>query len=163
LQGFCLRSAREEAELSVYRRGKVYWYEFTFRGQRLRESTGLTNKTSALRAEAIRKSELAENRAGIVRHRSCPRFEDFVNAEFLPYSEKEHQAHPRICGIRSVRSRSLRRSGNCHWMQFRQGTWRDSKSLGLKSSHPQGRTVIWPLYGSCLTLRSGKAASFGIR
>ena len=81
--------------MSVYRRGKIYWYEFTFRGQRIRKSTGLTNKTAALRAEAIRKSELAENRAGIVRYRSCPRFEDFVNAEFLPYSEKEHQAHPR--------------------------------------------------------------------
>ncbi len=71
--------------MSVYRRGKIYWYEFTFRGQRIRESTGLTNKTAALRAEAIRKSELAENRAGIVRLRSCLRFEDFVNGEFLPY------------------------------------------------------------------------------
>ncbi|NIR87368.1 tyrosine-type recombinase/integrase [Candidatus Bathyarchaeota archaeon] len=81
--------------MSVYKRGHVYWYEFHFRGVRIRESTGLTNKTAALRAEAIRKAELAEGRAGIVRHEPCPRFEDFVKREFLPWSEKQHHAHPR--------------------------------------------------------------------
>ena len=81
--------------MSVYRRGQVYWYEFTFRGQRIRESTGLNNKAAALRAEAIRRTQLAEGRAGIVRRKPCPLFEDFVTAEFLPFSEREHEAHPR--------------------------------------------------------------------
>jgi hypothetical protein len=48
--------------MSVFKRGGVYWYEFYFNGQRYRESTGLNNKTAALRAEAIRKAELAEGR-----------------------------------------------------------------------------------------------------
>lgn len=64
--------------MSVYKRGGVYWYNFVFQGQRIRESTGLTNKTAAGRAEAIRKSGLAEGRAGIVRHKPRPTFEDFV-------------------------------------------------------------------------------------
>jgi len=81
--------------MSVYKRGGVYWYEFWFRGQRYRQSTGLSNKTVALRAEAIHKAELAEGRAGIVSRGSCPTFEDFVTAEFLPWSERQHQAHPR--------------------------------------------------------------------
>ncbi len=81
--------------MSVYKRGGVYWYEFCFRGRRLRQSTGLNNKTAALRAEAIRKAELAEGRAGIARPKTCPIFESFVTDEFLPWSEKQHEAHPK--------------------------------------------------------------------
>src|SRR3990172_5598726 len=81
--------------MSVYVRGGVYWYEFVFRGQRIRESTGLSNKTAAMRAEAIRKAELAEGRAGIVRREPCPLFEAFVKDEFLPWSRRQHQAKPR--------------------------------------------------------------------
>ena len=93
--------------MSIYKRGAVYWYEFQFQGQRIRESTGLNNKTSAERAEAIRKAELAEGRAGIVRRASCPNFEDFVNNEFLPWSKKQHQAHPRTHQRYRVASKPL--------------------------------------------------------
>lgn len=93
--------------MSVFRRGKFYSYEFSFRGRRIRESTGLTNKTSALRAEAIRKAELAEGRAGIVRREPCPQFEDFVNSEFLPWSKKQHEAHPRTYLYYRVSSKPL--------------------------------------------------------
>lgn len=81
--------------MSVYRRGKVYWYEFHFRGRRIRESTGFNNKTAALRAEAVRKAELAEGRAGFAKRRPSLTFEGFVSGEFLPWSRNEHQAHPR--------------------------------------------------------------------
>jgi integrase len=80
--------------LSVFKRGKKYSYEFVFRGQRIRESTGLKNKTAALQAEAIRRAELAEGRAGIIRQLPRPIFENFVKKEFLPWSERQHQAHP---------------------------------------------------------------------
>ena len=81
--------------MSVYKRGRVYWYNFVFQGQRIRESTGLSNKTVALRAEAIRRAELAEGRAGIVRRKPSPIFEAFVKVEFLPWSERQHEAKPR--------------------------------------------------------------------
>jgi integrase len=80
--------------VSVYRRGRVYWFDFWFRGRRYRETTGLNNKTAALRVEAIRKAELAENRAGIVKPKFCPGFADFVKTEFLPWSEMQHMDHP---------------------------------------------------------------------
>ena len=95
--------------MSVYKRGGVYSYEFWFRGQRYRESTGLNNKTAALRAEAIRKAELAEGRAGIVRKEPCPNFEDFVNNDFLPWSEKQHAAHPRTHQRYRVSARRLKK------------------------------------------------------
>jgi integrase len=93
--------------LSVYKRGGVYSYEFWFRGQRIRESTGLSNRTAACRAEAIRKAELAEGRAGILRQVPCPNFEDFVRGEFLPWSEKQHHSHPRTHKRYKVASRPL--------------------------------------------------------
>lgn len=80
--------------MSVSKRGNFYSYEFVFRGQRIRESTGLSNKNAALRAEAIRKAELAEGRAGIVRRDPCPPFEVFLISEFLPWSKGQHQAKP---------------------------------------------------------------------
>jgi len=81
--------------LSVYKRGKKYWYEFWFRGQRIRESTGLRNKVAAQNAEAIRKAGLAEGRAGIAAPKPAISFGDFVRDEFLPWAEKQHQSHPR--------------------------------------------------------------------
>lgn len=81
--------------MSVYKRGGVYWYDFWFRGVRYRESTGLTNKQAATDVQSIRRAELAEGRAGIVHKKPCPKFEDFVNNDFLPWSEKQHAAHPR--------------------------------------------------------------------
>jgi integrase len=44
--------------MSVFRRGKVYWYEFTFNGARIRESAKTTSKTIAKQAESQRRREL---------------------------------------------------------------------------------------------------------
>lgn len=44
--------------MSVYKRGGVYWYEFSFQGQRIRESTRSTSKTIAREAERVRRREL---------------------------------------------------------------------------------------------------------
>lgn len=81
--------------MSVYKRGNVYWFDFWFRGQRIRESTGLTNKVAAQQAEAIRKAALAEGRAGIAAPKPVVHFGDFVRGEFLPWAEKQYQSHPR--------------------------------------------------------------------
>ncbi len=93
--------------MSVYKRGGVYWFDFWFRGIRCRESTGLTNKNAATDAEAIRRAELAEGRAGIIHRGSSPKFEDFVKNEFMPWSEKQHEAHPRTHTYYRVSSKPL--------------------------------------------------------
>ena len=46
--------------MSVFRRGDVWWYEFWFAGQRVRESSKSTSKTLARDAERNRKRELEE-------------------------------------------------------------------------------------------------------
>ena len=79
--------------MSVFKRGSVYWYEFCYNGHRVRESTRLSNKSSALRAETLRRAELALGKAGVERS-SAPFFDVFVKEEFLPWSKLQHHAHP---------------------------------------------------------------------
>ncbi len=76
--------------MSVFKRGEVYWYEFRFKGIRVRESTGMTNKTAAMRMEALKRAELLRGR-GLV---AAPPFDQFVQGDFLPWSLVQHQAHP---------------------------------------------------------------------
>lgn len=51
--------------MALYKRGGVWWYEFEFRGQRVRESTGSDSKTLAIKAERQRRRELEESANGV--------------------------------------------------------------------------------------------------
>lgn len=46
--------------MAVFKRGKTWWYEFVFGGQRIRESTKSASKTLAIEAERTRRRELEE-------------------------------------------------------------------------------------------------------
>lgn len=90
----------------IYRRGRVYWFEFWHDGRRIRESTGLTNRAAAAQAEAIRRSGLAEGRAGIVRKVRPPRFEEYVKT-FLGWSARHHR--PKTRSLHGMNCRTLLR------------------------------------------------------
>ena len=51
--------------MGLYKRNEIWWYEFEFRGQRVRESTGSESKTLAVRAERQRRRELEESSNGV--------------------------------------------------------------------------------------------------
>jgi hypothetical protein len=53
-------NACERPAMSVFKRGKVWWYEFWFAGRRIQESTKATSKTVARLAEQKRRRELEE-------------------------------------------------------------------------------------------------------
>jgi hypothetical protein len=44
--------------VSIFRRGKVWWYEFWFAGRRIQESTKSGSKTIAKLSERLRRREL---------------------------------------------------------------------------------------------------------
>jgi integrase len=94
-------------EMSIFKRGGVYWYEFIFQGERIQQSTGLRNKNASMQAEAIRKAELAEGRAGIRARKATPLFEKFVHEEFLPWAKAEHREHPNTYVRYDVSARAL--------------------------------------------------------
>ncbi|HUZ45214.1 MAG TPA: tyrosine-type recombinase/integrase [Terriglobia bacterium] len=54
----------------LYRRGGVWWYEFAFCGQRIRESSKSNSKTVARDAERTRRRQLEEGLHGIKKHRA---------------------------------------------------------------------------------------------
>src|ERR1700723_2032375 len=80
----------ENLAMTVYRRGDIWWYEFEFQSRRIRESSGFTNKTAALRAEAKRKADLIDRRAGFTQAKLAPKFEDYV-VQFLRWSKQQHR------------------------------------------------------------------------
>ena len=51
--------------MSTFKRGNVWWYEFVFCGQRVRESTGSGSQTLAVKAERNRRRELEESFNGV--------------------------------------------------------------------------------------------------
>ena len=52
--------------MSVYKRGRLWWYKFQFQGRPIRRPTKFTNRTAALRAEAKHKADLLDtNSAGV--------------------------------------------------------------------------------------------------
>jgi hypothetical protein len=77
--------------MAVFKRGKVYWYHFTFQGRRIQESSGFQNKTAALRAEAKRKADLLDRRVGFAKAKVAPKFEEFTE-QFLEWSKQQHRA-----------------------------------------------------------------------
>jgi len=53
--------------MGVFKRGGVYWYEFEFMGQRIRESTNSRNKEIACSIERTRRTAMEESAGGIKR------------------------------------------------------------------------------------------------
>ena len=51
--------------MSLYRRGRIWWMDFHFHGQRVQESTGMSSITRAREVEAKRKQALRDGAAGI--------------------------------------------------------------------------------------------------
>src|ERR1700690_851339 len=106
--------------MALYRRGKIWWYVFEFEGRKVQESSGFRNKTAALRAEAKRRTDLLERRAGFTKLKQAPKFEEFVK-QFLEWSKKQH------------RSKTYElHSGNCKALKrFFRGKWLDEITQGL--------------------------------
>jgi hypothetical protein len=58
----------------TYRRGKIWWYEFSFEGQRIRESSKSGSKTIAKQAELQRRRELELGINGLAKRERPPLF-----------------------------------------------------------------------------------------
>ena len=112
----------------LYQRGKVWWTEFVLEGRRVRESTGCTNKTAALRFEARRRAELLERRAGFSRKPLPPKFEEYV-PEFLAWSKQQHRT-------KTVELHAL----NCATLaRFLRGRFLDDITSGMVEDFKQAR------------------------
>ena len=92
--------------MAVFRRGKIYWYHFEFQGRRIQESSGFQNKTAALRAEAKRKMDLLDRRAGFTKSKPIPKFDEYLK-QFLEWSKQQHR--PKTHELHELNCKTLKR------------------------------------------------------
>lgn len=97
----------------VYKRGSIWWMEFQFEGRRVRQSTGFANKTAALRAEAKRKADLLDRRAGFTQAKLAPKFDEFVKT-FLAWSKQHHK--PKTNALHATNCDTLLRYFRTNWL-----------------------------------------------
>ena len=79
--------------MHVFKRGAVYWFEFTLDGVRYRESTRLKDRRKATDIAATRRTEIVREDAGIVKRKRAPKFKAAMKS-FLDWSEQEHKLTP---------------------------------------------------------------------
>jgi integrase len=79
--------------MSIFKRGKIYWFHFVFEGEHIQRSTKQGNPRVARQIEAAYRTQLAKGEVGIHEPRKPPSFIKAMN-EFLEWSATEHRAHP---------------------------------------------------------------------
>lgn len=71
----------------IYKRGRVYWYKFTYGGQAIRESTKQGNDRMARSMEAAHKTSLARGEAGFRERKVIPTLRNFCTERFEPWAK----------------------------------------------------------------------------
>jgi integrase len=93
--------------MAVYKRGRVWWFKFTWNGEPVRESTKQSNKRVAEQIEAARKTQLAKGEFGIRDRAPVPTIEDFARRHFLPHVESRFIEKPSTRSYYAIQVRHL--------------------------------------------------------
>jgi integrase len=106
--------------MSLYRRGKTWWFVFGAGGRKIQESSGHQNKAAALRIEARRRPEILDQRVGFAKPKLPPKFDEFTK-QFLDWSKGQHR--PKTQELHA---------GNCSTLsRFFRGVWLDEMTQGM--------------------------------
>src|SRR5690348_12266355 len=93
--------------MSVYKRGRIWWYKFTWNGEPIRESTKQSNKRTAEQIEAAHKASLAKGEVGIRDRVPAPTLKDFAERDFKSYIESRFQKKPKTLEYYQTGMKSL--------------------------------------------------------
>jgi integrase len=75
------------ALMSIYKRGKVYWYKFMWNGEVIRESTKQGNQNTARNMESAHRTALANGLVGIRSKKPIPTLREFCTSRFEPWAK----------------------------------------------------------------------------
>jgi len=81
--------------MSLYKRGNVYWYKFTYRGELIRETTRQSNKNVARQMESAHRVSLAKGEVGIREKKPIPTLKEFAEGDFLPFARSTFARKPK--------------------------------------------------------------------
>ena len=87
--------------MSLYQRGKSWYYDFQYRGERYTGCVGPVSKTVAKEILAKKKAEAVEGRYELPSKKPSPRLEDFATEYFAYY-----RANRRPHSVRRYESRT---------------------------------------------------------
>jgi integrase len=73
--------------MSIFKRGRVYWYKFMWNGEMVRESTRQSNQNIARRMEGAHRTSLAKGEVGIRDKKPVMTLGQFCRRRFAPWSE----------------------------------------------------------------------------
>jgi len=73
--------------MSIFKRGRVYWYKFMWNGEMIRESTRQTSQNTARQMEGAHRASLAKGEVGIREKKTVPTLADFISQRFEPWAE----------------------------------------------------------------------------
>lgn len=73
--------------MSVFKRGRVYWYKFMWDGLMVRRSTRQTNQNAARQMESAHRTSLARGEVGLRDKKIVPTLADFISQRFEPWAE----------------------------------------------------------------------------
>lgn len=80
--------------MSIFKRGKIYWYKFMWNGEMIRESTKQGSDKKARNIESAHRTALANGLVGIREKKPAPALADFLKNDFQPFVEAKHTAKP---------------------------------------------------------------------
>jgi integrase len=71
----------------IYKRRKIYWYKFMWRGKLVRESTKQANDKIARQMESAHRTSLAKGEVGIREKKIIPTLKDFCSQRVEPWAK----------------------------------------------------------------------------
>jgi integrase len=77
--------------MSIFKRGKFYWYKFMWGGKMVRESTKQGNDKVARNMESAHRTALAQGLVGIREKKSAPTLEEFCKGRIEPWAKATFQ------------------------------------------------------------------------
>jgi integrase len=80
--------------MAVYKRGRVWYYNFRWNGAHVQENTRQGNKRTAEQMEAVHRTRLAKGEAGLTERKS-PTLAHLLRESFLPFIEATKSEKPR--------------------------------------------------------------------
>src|SRR5882672_10286212 len=72
-------------EMSLYKRGGIYWYKFMWQGKLIRESTKQGNDKIARNMESAHRTSLAKGEVGIRDKKPTVILSEFIENRFEPW------------------------------------------------------------------------------
>ena len=82
--------------MSIYKRGKVYWYKFMWNGEMVRKSTRQPNQNTARQMEAAHRASFAKGEVGIRDRKEIPTLKKFCIERLEPWAKSTfEQASPK--------------------------------------------------------------------